>query len=70
MSEIIVRLSQGSILGSLLSNIFLNYLFVYAKEKFLNYCTGDNILQAIGHTTDRSKKATILKLLETSFKKT
>ena len=33
-SEIIERVSQRSILAPLLSNIFLYYLFLYAKEFF------------------------------------
>ena len=70
-SEIIVGLSQGSILESLLSNIFLNYLFLYAKEKPLSDCTSNNAnCRQLAIQWIKVKKATVLESLETGFTKT
>ena len=41
----------------LLSNIFLNYLLLYTKEKFLSDQAGINTLYAVGNVMDKVKKA-------------
>ena len=56
-SEIVADVPQGSILGPLLFNIFLNYLFLYPQETFLSNYADDNTLYSIGNTIEGIKKA-------------
>ena len=56
-SEVILSVPQGSSLGSLLLNIFLNDLFLYPEETFLSNYTDDNTLYSIDNTIESVKKA-------------
>ena len=56
-SEIIAGIPQGSILGALLFNIFLNDLFLYPEETTLSNYADDNTLYSTGNTIESVKKA-------------
>ena len=56
-SGIIAGVPQGSILGPLLFNIFLNYLLLYPEETFLSNYADDNTLYSTGNTIESVKKA-------------
>ena len=56
-SKIIAVIPQGSVLGPLVFNIFLNDLFLYPEETFLSNYADDNTLYSIGNTIERVKKA-------------
>ena len=47
--EIIARVLQGSILGSLLFNIFVNYLFLFVSSPNLSNYADDNTLHTSGY---------------------
>ena len=55
--EIIASVSQGSIWGPLLFNVFLNDLFLYPQETFLSNYADDNSLYSIDNTIESVKKA-------------
>ena len=56
-SGITAGVPQGSILGPLLFNIFLNYLLLYPEETFLSNYADDNTLYSTGNTIESVKKA-------------
>ena len=56
-SEIIAGAIQGSNLGPMFVNIFLNGLFLYPEETFLSTYVDDNTLYSIGNTIRNVKKA-------------
>ena len=56
-SEIITGVPQGSILGPLLFNIFLNDLLLYPEETFLSNYADDNTLRLVGNTIESVKNA-------------
>ena len=56
-SEIRAAVPQGSILGPLLLNFFLNDLFLYPEETFVSNYADDNTLYSTGNTIESVKKA-------------
>ena len=56
-SEIKAGVPQGSILGPLIFDVFLNDLFLNPEETFLSNYADDNTLYSIGITIESVKKA-------------
>ena len=54
--EIIAGVPQGSILGPLLFNIFLNDIFYFENRSFLSNYADDNVLYAFGSNLDEVKQ--------------
>ena len=54
--EIIAGLPQGSILGSLLFNIFMNDLFISVSSSKLSNYVDDNTLYASGYNLEEVKE--------------
>ena len=54
--ENIAGVPQGSILGPLLFNIFLNDIFYFENRSFLSNYADDNVLYAFGSNLDKVKQ--------------
>ena len=54
--EIIAGVPQGSILGSLLFNIFVNDLFLFVSSSKLSNYADDNKLYGFGYNLEEVKK--------------
>ena len=64
--EIIAGVPQGSILGPLLFNIFLNDIFYFESKSFLSNYADDNVLYAFGSNQDQVKQNLSQDLLKLS----
>ena len=64
--EIIAVVPQGSILGPLLFNIFLNDIFYFENRSFLSNYADDNVLYAFGSNLDEVKQNLSQELLKLS----
>ena len=53
-TEVITGIPQGSILGPLLFNVFLNDIFMFISKCDLCNCADDNTLYSTGKTINRT----------------